>query len=146
MRVFRPGDKVMQTQNREEISNGDIGYVKTIEMRNDVPTLVVEFATGLSQAYSGTDLDILDLAYATTVHKSQGSEYDCVLLSLQTGHYPMLTRSLLYTAVTRAKKKVIIVGNQSAVNLAVHAKNDAVRCTALAARMQEQRRLSWQRT
>lgn len=86
MRVFRPGDKVMQTQNREEISNGDIGYVKTIEMRNDVPTLVVEFATGLSQAYSGTDLDILDLAYATTVHKSQGSEYDCVLLSLQTGH------------------------------------------------------------
>lgn len=146
MHVFRPGDKVMQTQNREEISNGDIGYVRSIEIRNDVPTLVVEFGTGLSQAYSGTDLDILDLAYATTVHKSQGSEYDCVLLSLQTGHYPMLTRSLLYTAVTRAKKKVIIVGNQSAVNLAVHAKNDAVRCTALAARMQEQRRLSWQRT
>ena len=146
MHVFRPGDKVMQTQNREEISNGDIGYVRSIEIRNDVPTLVVEFGTGLSQAYSGTDLELLDLAYATTVHKSQGSEYDCVLLSLQTGHYPMLTRALLYTAITRAKKKVVIVGNQAAVNLAVHAKNDTVRCTALAARIQEQRRLSWQHT
>lgn len=145
-RLFRPGDKVMQVQNRGDISNGDIGYIRTIEIRDNVPTLVVEFGTGISQTYSGSDLEFLDLAYATTVHKSQGSEYDCVLLSLQTGHYPMLKRALLYTAITRAKKKVIIVGNKAAINIAVHANNETVRCTALAMRIQEYRRFLWPRT
>ena len=76
-------------------------------------------------SYDFSDLDELTLAYAMTVHKSQGSEYPCVILAMHTTHYPMLQRNLLYTALTRAKRLLVVVGTKKAI--AIAAKNDAIR-------------------
>lgn len=109
---FRPGDKVMQTTNdyEREVWNGDLGWVRRVE---DGVTYVA-FDVG-ERSYREDELDGLTLAYASTVHKSQGSEFPAVVLVLHGTHHVMLTRSLLYTAVTRARRLVVIVGEASAV-------------------------------
>ena len=136
-RVFRQGDKVMQTQNVANISNGDIGVVTGIIRTQDESTLYVDFGDGRTMEYAPNELDTLDLAYATTVHKSQGSEYDTVILSLQTAHYIMLRRPLLYTAITRAKRHVVIVGERKALVIAIGRVDAEKRGTMLAERINE---------
>ena len=115
---FGPGDKVMQVANDHErqVYNGDLGIVRRVDAEEG--ELVVAF-DGREVAYGFGELDELVLAYATTVHKSQGSEYPAVVIPLTTQHYPMLKRNLLYTGVTRGKRLVVLVGQKRALAMAV---------------------------
>ncbi len=110
--VFRPGDKVMQLRNdyEREVFNGDIGWVQRVE---DGVTYV-SFDSGL-RSYDGDDLDALALSYASTIHKAQGSEFPAVIVVMHGAHHVLLSRALLYTAVTRAKRLAVIVGDERAV-------------------------------
>lgn len=110
-RAFRVGDKVMQTKNREDINNGDVGYITEISGSGSETVVKIDFGDGRMAEYDITELGLLDLGYASTIHKSQGSEYQSVIINLQCAHAIMLVRPLIYTAITRAKERVIIVGN-----------------------------------
>jgi len=116
--TFGVGDKVMQVENDydKEVYNGDLGFVRAIDP--EAGEVLVEF-DGLEVADGFGELDELVLAYATTIHKSQGSEYPAVVIPLTTQHYPMLRRNLLYTGVTRGRRLVVIVGQRRAVGMAV---------------------------
>ena len=116
--TFCPGDKVMQVENDydKDVYNGDLGVVSRIDMEEG--ELVVEF-DGREITYGFGELDELVLAYATTIHKSQGSEYPAVIIPLTTQHYPMLQRNLIYTGVTRGKCLVVLVGQRKALAIAV---------------------------
>jgi len=134
-RVFRLGDKVMQVKNKSDISNGDIGYIADIEDRDGDLYTRVDFGDGRIAEYEQQELELLDLAYACTVHKSQGSEYQSVIVTLQTQHYIMLKRPLIYTAITRAKQRVIIVGDRKAIRIAINKTDAERRGTMLADRI-----------
>ncbi len=116
--VFGPGDKVMQVENDydKEVYNGDIGVVGTVDP--DAGELTVAF-DGRPVVYEAGELDRLVLAYATTIHKSQGSEYPAVVIPVTTQHYPMLQRNLVYTGVTRGRRLVVLVGQRKALAIAV---------------------------
>ncbi len=116
--TYKIGDKVMQLKNNyeKEIFNGDLGIITGGNAEKK--SLSINFA-GKVFAYDASELDEITLAYAATVHKSQGSEYPCVILALTSSHYIMLQRNLLYTAVTRAMKLMVIVGNKRALAIAV---------------------------
>jgi exodeoxyribonuclease V alpha subunit len=116
--TFCPGDKVMQVENDydKDVYNGDLGIVSSIDMEEG--ELVADF-DGRKVSYSFGELDELVLAYATTIHKSQGSEYPAVVIPLSTQHYPMLQRNLVYTGVTRGKRLVVLVGPRKALAIAV---------------------------
>lgn len=116
--LLRSGDKVMQIKNNYEkdVFNGDIGIIENIA-DSKVWVRYPERAENI--VYEKADLEELELAYAISVHKSQGSEYKCVILAMVLGHYIMLQRNLLYTAITRAKKEVCIVGKLRALQLAI---------------------------
>ena len=122
--TYSPGDKVMQVENDydREVYNGDLGFVRRIDM--EAGDLVAEF-DGREVTYSFGELDELVLAYATTIHKSQGSEYPVVIIPLTTQHYTMLARNLIYTGVTRGKQLVVLLGQRKALAIAV--KNGAAR-------------------
>jgi exodeoxyribonuclease V alpha subunit len=123
-RVFRTGDRVMQLRNNydKEVFNGDLGRIIGIDLaEHEVVVRVDERAV----AYDMSELDELALAYAATVHKSQGSEYPAVIVPVHTTHYPMLQRNLLYTALTRARKLLVVVGTKKAIAIAT--RNDAIR-------------------
>jgi exodeoxyribonuclease V alpha subunit len=133
-RVFRVGDRVMQIRNDHErgVFNGDIGVVTAVFP--DVPSLVVEI-DGTPVSYDVKQLAALQLAYAVSIHKSQGSEFPAVVIPLLGEHHVMLRRNLLYTAVTRARKLCLIVGDPRAVTQAVHRGDAAHRYTGLADRV-----------
>ena len=116
--TFCPGDKVMQIENDydKDVYNGDLGVVSRIDMEED--ELSVDF-DGREVTYGFGELDELVLAYATTIHKSQGSEYPAVVIPLTTQHYPMLQRNLVYTGVTRGKRLVVLVGHRKALAIAI---------------------------
>ncbi len=116
---FAKGDKVMQTENNydKEIYNGDIGEIKTID---SIEKEVVIGFYGRDITYDYSDLDQITLAYATTIHKSQGSEYPVVIIPLTTQSFRMLQRNLIYTAITRGKKLVVIIGEKKALDIAVN--------------------------
>ena len=116
--TFCPGDKVMQIENDydREVYNGDLGIVSRIDMEEGEITVDFE---GREVVYGFGELDELVLAYATTIHKSQGSEYSAVVIPLSTQHYPLLQRNLVYTGVTRGKRLVVLVGQKKAVAIAV---------------------------
>lgn len=137
-RVFREGDKVMQIKNHADISNGDIGYIRSITVNGTEGQVDVDFGDGRLRAYEVSDMELLDFGYATTVHKSQGSEYQSVLINLQTAHSVMLTRPLIYTAITRGKRKVTIVGERRALCISIRKTDTEKRGTRLAKRIQEQ--------
>ena len=124
------GDKVMQVENDydKEVYNGDLGVVRSIDP--EASEMVIEF-DGRPVTYGFGELDELVLAYATTIHKSQGSEYPAVVIPLTTQHYPMLQRNLLYTAVTRGKRLVVIVGQKKAMAIAVKGKQTRRRWSKL---------------
>jgi exodeoxyribonuclease V alpha subunit len=116
--TFCPGDKVMQVENDydKDVYNGDLGVASRIDMEEG--ELAVDF-DGREITYGFGELDELVLAYATTIHKSQGSEYPAVVIPLSTQHYPMLQRNLVYTGVTRGKRLVVLVGQRKALAIAV---------------------------
>ncbi len=132
--VYRTGDKVMQTENDydKDVYNGDIGRITGID--SDKSELVVDF-DGRKVMYDFRELDELVLSYAITIHKSQGSEYPCVVIPMHTQHFILLQRSLIYTALTRAKKLVIVLGTKKALNLAVTRAESRERTTTLAERL-----------
>ncbi len=134
--TFRMGDKVLQLQNnyKKEVFNGDIGRVLKIDPEEQ--ELTVDY-DGRPVVYDFGELDELALAYALTIHKSQGSEYPAVVIPLHTQHYMFLQRNLLYTAITRGKKLVVIVGSSKALALAVRRQDTSRRYTALCRRLQE---------
>ena len=131
---FRAGDRVMQLRNNydKDVYNGDVGFVQSVEPAER--TLVVLF-DGRPVEYRAADLDELTLAYATTIHKSQGSEYPAVIVLLHRQHYMMLQRNLLYTAITRGKKLVLVIGSPWAVKQAIETNVVRARRTSLAERM-----------
>jgi exodeoxyribonuclease V alpha subunit len=116
--TFCPGDKVMQVENDydKDVYNGDLGVVMGIDMEEG--ELSIDF-DGREVIYGFGELDELVLAYATTIHKSQGSEYPAVVIPLSTQHYPMLQRNLVYTGVTRGKRLVVLVGQRKALAISV---------------------------
>ena len=136
-RKFRSGDKVMQVKNRDDVSNGDIGYIRKISKSESETEIQIDFGDGRIKDYDVGGLELLDLGYATTIHKSQGSEYQTVIINIQSAHYIMLNRPLIYTAVTRGKKKVILVGEKKALYMAVKRTETEKRGTNLAARIRE---------
>lgn len=137
-RLFRQGDKVMQTKNQDEVSNGDIGYITKIERCEGSFLIEVDFGDGRIVPYEDLEsLSKLDLAYASTIHKSQGAEYASVLLNIQRFHGYMLKRSILYTGITRARLRLQLVGEWDAVVRAVRTLDTEQRKTLLAARIVE---------
>ncbi|MEW6235347.1 MAG: AAA family ATPase [Candidatus Omnitrophota bacterium] len=120
-RKFLVGDKVMQIRNNydKEVFNGDIGRIRSID--SEMQEVKIDF-DGREIVYDFSELDEINLAYAVSVHKSQGSEYPAVVIPLLTQHYVMLQRNLLYTAVTRGKQLVVLIGARKALAIAV--KND----------------------
>ncbi|HEX2949684.1 MAG TPA: ATP-dependent RecD-like DNA helicase [Armatimonadota bacterium] len=136
-KTLRCGDRVIQTVNnyQKEVFNGDIGYIRHIDAEEK--EFVVEYPDREVE-YSFDDADELLLAYALTVHKSQGSEYAAVVLVFHTQHYMLLQRNLLYTALTRAKKQALIIGSKRAIGMAVRNERQLVRYTRLAERLQEE--------
>jgi exodeoxyribonuclease V alpha subunit len=132
--TFRRGDRVMQVRNNydKEVFNGDVGFVKSVD--EEERALVVTF-DGRPVRYDTADLDELLLAYACTIHKSQGSEYPAVVVLLHTQHFKLLQRNLLYTAITRGRKLVCVVGSAKAVHLAIRNNEVRERRTTLRARL-----------
>jgi exodeoxyribonuclease V alpha subunit len=136
--AFRLGDKVMQVRNDYDkgVFNGDIGWIRQINKENS--TVKVEFpeeAGPLLVEYEFHELDELVLAYAVTIHKSQGSEYPAIVVPLVQQHYMLLQRNLLYTAITRAKRLCIIIGQPRALEVAVKNDRVALRNTGLSERL-----------
>ena len=143
--IFREGDKVMHTQNNyslewkrqngyiwehgEAVFNGDMGVITNVE--TDAGSVEVTFEDGRIADYTKSDLGQLALSYAITIHKSQGSEFDVVIMPIIGGTSAILTRNLLYTAVTRAKKMVVLVGQLYNLKLMVNNNYTAKRYTAL---------------
>jgi len=132
--TFAPGDKVIQTVNNydKEVFNGDIGQITGIDVEEGV--LNVEY-DGRTVEYEFGELDEVSLAYATSIHKSQGSEYPAVVIPLAMQHYTLLERNLIYTAVTRGKKLVTIIGQPKALAMAVKNRKSNRRLTKLAVRI-----------
>jgi len=134
--LFRTGDKVMQIRNNyeKEIFNGDIGTVESVDLQER--TLKVNFDQHIIE-YEASELDELVHAYATTIHKAQGSEYPAVVIPLLGGPRMLMTRNLLYTAVTRARKCVTIVGSDVTFQAMIGNHIEANRYTTLARRIRE---------
>jgi exodeoxyribonuclease V alpha subunit len=128
------GDKVMQIKNdyEKEAFNGDLGRV--VELDAEAVRISVDF-DGHVVRYVGRELDALRLAYATSIHKSQGSEYPAVVIPLSTSHFPMLSRNLLYTAVTRAKRLCVLVADPRALRVALDEQRRERRSTGLSERL-----------
>ena len=145
--TFREGDKVMQNKNNYDliwskksdctqgtgVFNGDVGYIESID--NESETLCVIF-DDKEYTYSFPQLDELELAYAITVHKSQGSEFDAVIMPMYPCAPMLQNRNLLYTAVTRAKKLVVLVGRQSCINVMVDNANEQKRYSGLCSKLE----------
>ena len=120
-RTFRLGDRIIHNKNKDQISNGDIGYIKNIYVDEDGSELAeLEFSEGRFVKYGSEELEMVEHAYATTVHKSQGSEYPMVILPWLPMFYKMLRRNIFYTAITRAGVQVAIIGSKRAVCTAIH--------------------------
>jgi exodeoxyribonuclease V alpha subunit len=134
---YRRGDRVMQIRNNydKDVFNGDIGFIK--EVSEEDQHLIILF-DGRPVRYEQSELDELVLAYACSIHKSQGSEYAAVIVLMHTQHYKLLQRNLLYTAITRGKKLVIVIGSSRAVGIAIRSNQVRERRTTLSARLREE--------
>src|SRR5712692_8333236 len=142
--TYAPGDKVIQTVNNydKDVYNGDIGRVAQVDLEEG--QVEIDF-DGRIVTYDVGELDEVALAYAATVHKSQGSEYPVVVIPLATQHSPMLARNLLYTGVTRGKQLVVLIGQPRAMAIAVRNVRATQRLTNLAARLREGKRAAGKR-
>ncbi|MGN0455735.1 MAG: ATP-dependent RecD-like DNA helicase [Lachnospiraceae bacterium] len=135
-RFFRVGDKVMQTKNNAKASNGDIGFIRKIgrDEKNEMK-VTIAFAEDRIAEYGAEDMSHIELSYATTIHKAMGSEYDTVIIPIIRSHAIMLNRNLVYTAITRAKQKVILVGQKGMLIMAIHKNETGKRNTLLGERI-----------
>lgn len=135
-KTFKVGDKVMQVTNNydKDVFNGDIGWVSRIDREDREMVIDVD---GRLIRYDFSDLDELVPAYTISVHKSQGSEYPAVILPVSTQHYLMLQRNLLYTAVTRARRLLVLIGTKKALAIAIRNNKPQQRYTYLAQRLKE---------
>ena len=133
---FRVGDKVMQTKNNAKASNGDIGYIRKMgrNAKNEM-VVTIEFSGDRIAEYGMEEMVHMELAYATTVHKAMGSEFDIVIMPILRSHYIMLNRNIVYTAITRAKEQVIPVGQKKALIMAILKKATRKRNTQLGERI-----------
>jgi exodeoxyribonuclease V alpha subunit len=133
-RLYRRGDRVMQIRNNydKDVYNGDIGRIVTLDLEDREVTVRFD---DRQVTYDFNELDELVLAYAVTIHKSQGSEYPVVIIPVHTAHYVMLQRNLLYTAITRGRRLVVLVGTKKAVAIAVKNQKIQLRYTGLAGRL-----------
>jgi exodeoxyribonuclease V alpha subunit len=133
-KVLKVGDKVMQIRNNydKEVFNGDIGRIGRIDREEQ--EIMVNY-DGRAVAYEYSELDEIVLAYAVSVHKSQGSEYPVVVMPILTQHYMLLQRNLLYTGITRGKKLVVLVGTRKAVSIAIRNDKPRKRYTLLRERL-----------
>ncbi|NJK50836.1 ATP-binding domain-containing protein [Candidatus Gracilibacteria bacterium] len=132
--TLRVGDRVIQLKNdyEKEVFNGDLGVVGEIDTTEQEVTISFD---GRDVAYDYADLNEVSLAYAISIHKSQGSEYPVVILPLYLQHYIMLSRNLIYTGLTRAKKLAIVIGSQKAIAISVKQRNERQRYTRLRERL-----------
>lgn len=121
-KTFRIGDRVMQTQNKGEISNGDLGFIRSFNHAKDgaEATVTIEFSDKRFMDYELGKMGSIKLAYATTVHKAMGSEYDTIIMPVLVKHMPLLYRNLVYTAITRARRRVFLVGEKDILLMAIH--------------------------
>ena len=127
---------MIQTKNREAVSNGDVGLIVSITQdEEEGDTVRVLFSDERAVDYSAEELSQLELAYATTIHKSQGSEYHTVIIPILKDQYIMLRRNLIYTAVSRAKQQVTLVGQKQALHIAIDKNDIDQRNTLLADRI-----------
>jgi len=139
--TYGVGDKVMQIQNNYEknVYNGDIGIIKAISHEDSEVTIAFEDKQAERLVtYDFGECDEITLAYATTIHKSQGSEYPAVIIPLMMQHYVMLKRNLIYTGITRGKKLVIVVGEKKALAIAIKQRGEQKRWSSLKLRLEEQ--------
>ena len=129
--TFAIGDKVMQIENDydKDVYNGDIGFVSAIDAELGDVTIDVD---GRPVLYAAHELDKVVLAYATTIHKAQGSEYPAVVIPVSTQHFPMLQRNLIYTGITRGRKLVVLVAQTKALAMAVRGQRSITRWSKLA--------------
>ena len=134
---FRVGDKVMQIKNYEQVNNGDVGYITDISGTEDDATVIIDFGDGRIMEYENEQLKMLDLGYASTIHKSQGAQYKSVIMNLQCAHAIMLIRAIVYTAITRARLRLTIVGERKALCRAIRNTKADQRGTRLARRIQD---------
>lgn len=135
---FHVGDKIIQNKNRGQISNGDTGFIHSIFVGGDGSEIArLEFSDGRTVEYRAEEMETIELSYATTVHKSQGSEYPVVIMPWLPGFYVMLKRNILYTGITRAQSKVYLVGSKRAIAQAVRSFKDGSRNTRLGERLAE---------
>ena len=134
---FRLGDKVMQIKNYEQVNNGDVGYITSITGPEHEATVMIDFGDGRIMEYENEQLKMLDLGYASTVHKSQGAQYKSVIMNLQCAHAIMLIRAIVYTAITRARLRIAIVGERKALCRAIRNTKADQRGTRLAQRIQD---------
>lgn len=134
--IFAVGDKVMVVKNdyEKDVFNGDIGYVEEID--TEERTLTARFDERIVEFDLG-ELDLLTLAYAVSIHKSQGSEYPAVIIPIATQHFMMLQKNLLYTGITRGKRLVVLVGQKKAIWIATTRTDRLVRYTSLVQQLQE---------
>jgi exodeoxyribonuclease V alpha subunit len=137
--LLRVGDRVMQLKNdyNKEVFNGDLGMVMNIDHTEKEVTIDFD---GRDVVYDYADLNEITLAWATSIHKSQGSEYPVVILPLYTQHYIMLSRNLFYTGLTRAKQLALIVGSEKAIAIAVKQVKQQQRYTRLGKRLKDRNR------
>ena len=122
----------MENDYEKEVFNDDIGFVAAIEA--DANEVMIDF-DGRTVTYGFGELDEVMLCYATTIHKSQGSEYPAVVIPIMTQHYMMLERNLLYTGITRGEKLVVLVGQKKTVGMAVRGNKDRRRWSKLRERL-----------
>ncbi|MFO7971002.1 MAG: ATP-binding domain-containing protein, partial [Desulfobacterales bacterium] len=136
--AFKIGDKIMHLKNnyQKEVFNGDIGIIRSVNPKEK--QLSVDYY-GRMVTYDFTEMDEISLAYAISVHKSQGSEYPVVVLPIMTQHFVLLQRNLLYTAMTRGKNLVILVGTKKALNIALRNNTPTERLSGLAFRLMDKR-------
>lgn len=134
-RVFRVGDRIMQTANRNGVSNGDVGLITGMVKVDDEVFVDIRLLDGRELRYTKDMMEDVEFSYCLTIHKSQGQEYPVIIVPLLKEHYIMLRRNLLYTAVTRAKAKVILIGQRQAVYIAIHKCDVGQRNTVLADRI-----------
>lgn len=134
-KTFRVGDRIIQTCNREGVSNGDVGMIEGIDRGEEETKVRIRLLDGQELKYSMDQMEDLDFSYCLTIHKSQGSEYPCVIMPILREHYIMLRRNLLYTGITRAKEKVVLVGQKQAVYMAIRKCDVDKRNTVLADRI-----------
>ncbi len=132
--IYRVGDRVMQTKNTKQASNGDLGYIRSVDASAGY-SAEVDFGEGRVFQYDAESLGNLELSYATTVHKAQGGEYDTVMMPILKAHSIMLSRNLLYTAITRARERVYLVGQKAALFMAIHSIANTQRNTLLGERI-----------